>query len=63
MDTSTINFYQPLMNVDSKVTTRGQTTLPSSVRRALNLRSGSDRVHYEILPGGKVLMSRVEEEE
>lgn len=50
------------LRVESKVTQRGQTTIPTPVREALKLKPGEDRIAYEILPGGKVLISRQEEE-
>lgn len=49
------------LTVDSKLTIRGQTTIPTSVREALKLQPGTDHIQYEILPGGKVLLSRQEE--
>ncbi|EAS5032269.1 type II toxin-antitoxin system PrlF family antitoxin [Salmonella enterica] len=48
------------LTVDSKVTSRSQTTIPASVREALNIQPGKDHLQYEILPGGKVLLSRQE---
>lgn len=55
--------YDTALMVDSKVTIRGQTTLPASVREALKLEPGKDHIQYEILPGGKVLLSRLEDEQ
>lgn len=52
--------YDAALTVDSKLTSRSQTTIPSSVREALQLQPGKDHLQYEILPGGKVLLSRQE---
>lgn len=54
------------LTVESKLTIRSQTTVPTPVREALKLQPGKDYIQYEILPGGKVLLSRqeaVEEDE
>lgn len=48
------------LTVDSKVTARCQTTIPAPVREALKLQPGKDHIQYEILAGGKVLLSRQE---
>ncbi|EJW7743617.1 type II toxin-antitoxin system PrlF family antitoxin [Salmonella enterica] len=48
------------LTVDSKVTSRSQTTIPAPVREALKIKPGTDHLKYEILPGGKVLLSRQE---
>ena len=42
---------------ESKVTIKGQTTLPKDVRQALQLQPG-DRVRYMILDGGEVRLVR-----
>ena len=42
---------------ESTVTSRGQTTLPAEVRRALNLRPG-DRLRYALLDNGEVRLMR-----
>jgi len=49
------------LTVDSKVTVRGQTTIPTSVREALRIESGKDHLRYEILPGGTVILTRLED--
>ncbi|EPF18586.1 HtrA suppressor protein SohA [Cedecea davisae] len=49
------------LTVDSKVTTRSQTTIPAPVREALKIQPGKDHLQYQILPGGRVLLSRREE--
>ena len=43
-----------VLTTESKVTIRGQTTIPAPVREALKLKPGQDSIHYEILPGGQV---------
>lgn len=47
----------PLLDVESTLTDRYQTTVPASVRRALKL-GKRDKIHYAILPNGAVLMTR-----
>ena len=42
-----------VLTTESKVTIRGQTTIPAPVREALKLKPGQDSIHYEILPGGQ----------
>ncbi|WP_075278438.1 type II toxin-antitoxin system PrlF family antitoxin [Pectobacterium brasiliense] len=49
-----------LLRADSRLTARSQTTIPSSVRDAMNLQPG-EYIHYSVLPGGQVLISRREE--
>ncbi|MDF7658995.1 type II toxin-antitoxin system PrlF family antitoxin [Erwiniaceae bacterium L1_54_6] len=51
------------LRVDSKVTARGQTTLPKPVCEALHIKPGEDRISYQILSGGRVLLRRHEEEQ
>lgn len=53
--------FDTALTVDSKLTIRGQTTIPTPVREALKLQPGKDHIQYEILPGGRVLLSRQEE--
>lgn len=48
-----------VLTTESKVTIRGQTTIPAPVREALKLKPGQDSIHYEILPGGQVFMCRL----
>lgn len=43
-----------VLTTESKVTIRGQTTIPAPVREALKLKP-PDSIHYEILPVGKYL--------
>ena len=42
---------------ESTITSRGQTTLPSAVRRALGLKPG-DRLRYVLLDDGEVRLMR-----
>lgn len=49
------------LEAESKVTRRFQTTIPAAIRKALNL-SGNDRIQYNILPDGQVVISRQLEE-
>lgn len=45
---------------ESTLTDRYQTTVPSTVRKALGLNK-QDKIRYTIQPDGKVLLSRVEQ--
>jgi antitoxin PrlF len=45
------------LKVESTLTDRYQTTVPETVRRALNLNK-RDRIRYAIHPGGEVVLSR-----
>lgn len=46
-----------ILEADSTLTDRYQTTIPEPVRRALGLQK-RDAIHYEVLPDGEVRMSR-----
>ena len=48
-----------ILEVESTLTDRYQTTVPETVRRALHL-GKRDKIHYTIRPGGEVVLSRVE---
>jgi antitoxin PrlF len=48
--------------VESKLTSRYQTTVPAPIRRALKLRK-CDHIRYSIQSDGSVLLARVTEEE
>jgi antitoxin PrlF len=48
-----------ILEVESTLTDRYQTTVPEIVRRALRL-GKRDKIHYTIRPGGEVVLSRVE---
>ena len=47
------------LDVESTLTDRYQTTVPETVRRALQL-GKRDKIHYTIRPGGEVVLSRAE---
>ncbi|MFS7282027.1 type II toxin-antitoxin system PrlF family antitoxin [Serratia proteamaculans] len=53
----------PVDTVESKITERGQTTIPVSVLRALGLKKGTDHIRFHILPNGDVLLPRKHEED
>jgi antitoxin PrlF len=46
-----------MLEIDSTLTDRYQTTVPETVRRALKLQK-RDKIHYSILPDGAVLLTR-----
>lgn len=46
-----------IMQLESTLTDRYQTTVPESVRRALRL-GKRDRIHYTIRPNGEVVLTR-----
>lgn len=50
------------LKVESTLTDRYQTTVPETVRRALQL-GKRDKIHYTIRPGGEVVLSRAESSE
>jgi antitoxin PrlF len=45
------------LEVESKLTDRYQTTVPATVRRALEL-GKRDKIHYSIRPDGEVILTR-----
>jgi len=47
---------------ESRLTERSQTTIPAAIRDALHLKPG-EYIRYSLLPGGKVIMSRQEDEQ
>ncbi len=49
-----------ILEAESTLTDRYQTTVPEPVRRALGLNK-RDAIHYELLPDGQVRMSRAAE--
>ena len=51
-----------ILEAESTLTDRYQTTVPESVRQALKL-GKRDKVHYSILDNGDVLLSRVQKTE
>jgi len=50
---------EAILEVESTLTDRYQTTVPESVRRALKL-GKRDKIHYTIRPDGEVVLSRVD---
>lgn len=48
-----------ILEVESSLTDRYQTTVPETVRRALRL-GKRDKIHYTIRPSGEVLLTRAE---
>ena len=48
-----------ILEVESTLTDSYQTTVPETVRRALQL-GKRDKIHYTIRPGGEVVLSRAE---
>lgn len=50
-----------LMSDQSTLTGRYQTTIPTSIRRRLNLRA-HDRIHYQVRDNGEVVLLRAEPE-
>ncbi len=50
------------LEVQSTLTDRYQTTVPETVRRALQL-GKRDKIHYTIRPGGEVVLTRAESAE
>ncbi|HCN44591.1 MAG TPA: regulator [Pseudomonas sp.] len=50
------------LEVESTLTDRYQTTVPETVRRALQL-SKRDKIHYSIRPNGEVVLTRAQQPE
>ena len=50
-----------LIEDDSTLTDRYQTTVPASIRRALKLKR-RDRIHYTVRPDGEVVLTRASDE-
>lgn len=50
------------LRAESRLTERSQTTIPAAIRDALHLKPG-EYIEYTLLAGGKVIMSRQEEEQ
>ena len=48
-----------ILEVESTLTDRYQTTVPETVRRALQL-GKRDKIHYTIRPSGEVVLTRAE---
>ena len=51
-----------ILEVESTLTDRYQTTVPETVRRALRLRK-RDKIHYVIRPSGEVVLTRANDAE
>ncbi|MCL2022305.1 MAG: type II toxin-antitoxin system PrlF family antitoxin [Betaproteobacteria bacterium] len=51
-----------VLEAESTLTDRYQTTVPEAVRRALRL-TKRDRIHYSIRPGGEVVLTRTAQDE
>lgn len=51
-----------ILDVESTLTDRYQTTVPETVRRALRL-GKRDKIHYIIRPSGEVVLTRAEASE
>ena len=51
-----------ILELESTLTDRYQTTVPETVRRALQL-GKRDKIHYTIRPGGEVVLTRAESTE
>lgn len=51
-----------LIQAESTLTDRYQTTIPDSVRKALGL-SKRDKIHYSIQPDGQVIISKADQPE
>jgi antitoxin PrlF len=46
---------QPPMSTEATVTSKGQTTIPKSIRDSLRMEAG-DRMNFTLMPEGVVLM-------
>ena len=57
-----LNLADVSLRAESRLTERSQTTIPAAIRDALHLKPG-EFIEYSLLPGGKVIMSRREEEQ
>jgi antitoxin PrlF len=51
-----------VLEVESTLTDRYQTTVPETVRRALRL-GKRDKIHYTVRPGGEVVLTRADSAE
>lgn len=56
------NYAEVSLRAESKLTERSQTTIPAAIRDALHLKPG-EYIRYELLAGGQVVLSRLDEEE
>lgn len=62
MVTQVFNSADVSLRAESRLTERSQTTIPAAIRDALQLKPG-ESIHYTLLAGGKVIMSRKDEEQ
>lgn len=62
MATQIFNSADVSLRAESRLTERSQTTIPASIRDALHLKPG-ESIHYTLLAGGKVIMSRKDVEQ
>ncbi|EDQ2186845.1 type II toxin-antitoxin system PrlF family antitoxin [Salmonella enterica] len=62
MATQILNSAEVSLRAESRLTERSQTTIPAVIRDALHLKPG-EYIHYTLLAGGKVIMSRQNEEQ
>lgn len=60
--TTQLNLADVSLRAESRLTERSQTTIPAAIRDALHLKPG-EYIKYTLLSGGKVIMSRQEEEQ
>ena len=62
MATQYLNSADVSLRAESRLTERSQTTIPAAIRDALHHKPG-EYIEYTLLAGGKVIMSRQEEEQ
>jgi antitoxin PrlF len=48
------------MEIEATVTKRGQTTLPSAIRKVLKVTAAEDRIVYRVTPDGTVVLAKKE---
>jgi antitoxin PrlF len=48
------------LEIEATVTKRGQTTLPSAIRKVLKVTAAEDRIVYRVLKDGSVLLTKKE---
>ena len=49
-----------MLEAESTVTKRGQTTLPSAIRKVLKVTNAENKLHYRVLQDGSVVISKAE---
>ena len=62
MATQMLNSADVSLRAESRLTERSQTTIPAAIRDALHLKPG-ESINYTLLAGGKVIMSKKDEEQ